>query len=333
MATAQEHAESPRHSSWTFSSGGARILPVLRPVLDALDRAGVRYCHWKSNHNLASALRGETDLDLLVHRGDAARFRSIVERAGFRPTTTSGYPSIANYYGLDEESGKLIDVPLFQRLRDAIRSETPTVRRFLLGRALASRLRPHLRCRAPLALVLRTRHLCKTVWRTLRREGHAATLLSGGAVVGVVGSDASGKSTLVREVSRWLGEFLSVATVHGGKPPPTAVTLAPRALLPLLRRLMPRYRLSRLEADAEEGSTTGLETVRRGRLFMLYALRAVMVGYERKRLLVRAHRKAAAGMLVIADRYPTRQPGVPEGPALHFLVEDVHPLYRWLARM
>src|SRR5207247_1693003 len=116
MATAQEHAESPRHSSWTFSSGGARILPVLRPVLDALDRAGVRYCHWKSNHNLASALRGETDLDLLVHRGDAARFRSIVEHAGFRPTTTSGCPSIANYYDFDAESGKLVDLHVYYRV-------------------------------------------------------------------------------------------------------------------------------------------------------------------------------------------------------------------------
>src|SRR5205823_11720940 len=218
-----------------------------------------------------------------------------------------------------------IDFAFFQQLRDSIRSDTSRVRRFLLGRALASRLRPHLRYRSPLAIVLRTRHLCTRVWLALRRARRTETLLSGGAVVGVVGSDGSGKSTLVREVSRWLGEFLSVATVHGGKPPPTAVTLAPRALLPLLRRLMPRYRLSRLEADAEEGSTTGLETMRRGRLFILYALRAVMVGYERKRLLVRAHRKAAAGMLVIADRYPTRQPGVPEGPALHFLLEDAHP--------
>src|SRR2546427_1734524 len=114
--------------------------------------------------------------------------------------------------------------------------------------------------------------------------------------MGVVGSDASGTSTLLREVSRWLGEFLSVATVHGGKPPPTPATLAPRALLPLLRRLLPRYRLSRLEADAEEGSTTGLETMRRGRLFILYALRAVMAGYERKKPPVRAHPQAAAGM-------------------------------------
>src|SRR5439155_22518519 len=194
-------------------------------------------------------------------------------------------------------------------VRDCMPWASASGPRFLLCSALACRLRPPVRCRGSLALVLRTRHLGKTVWRTLRREGHAATLLSGGAVVGVVGSDASGKSTLVREVSRWLGEFLSVATVHGGKPPPTPVTLAPRALLPLLRRLVPRYRLSRLEADAEEGNAK-LEMMPRGRLVILYALRAVMLGYERKRLLVRAHRKAAGGTLVIADRYPTRQPGV-----------------------
>src|SRR2546427_4382965 len=110
MATAQERAASRPESSWTSSSGRVRMLPVLCPVFDALDGAGVRYCHWKSNRNLASALRGDTDLDLLVHRGDAARFRSIVERAGFRPTRGSGHPSIANYYGLVEESGKLLDL-------------------------------------------------------------------------------------------------------------------------------------------------------------------------------------------------------------------------------
>src|SRR5947199_237663 len=337
MATAQERAASRPESSWTSSSGRVRILPVLRPVFDALDGAGVRYCHWKSNRNLASALRGDTDLDLLVHRGDAACFRSIVERAGFRPARNSGYPSIANYYGLDDASGKLVDLHIyyrtitgatiknyhlpvesmllegarrtehgvyrparsaelvlfvirktldyavlsealrprqwkrnaeelgwlsegvgeeevaallrehlptidfafFQQLRDSIRSDTSRVRRFLLGRALASRLRPHLRYRAPLAMVLRTRHLCTRVWHALRR----------------------------------------------------------------------------------------------GRLPILHALRAVMLGYERKRLLVRAHRRAAGGTIVIADRYPTRQPGVPEGPSLHFLLEDARLLYRWLARV
>src|SRR5438552_18305463 len=65
---------------------------------------------------------------------------------------------------------------------------------------------------------------------------------------------------------------------------------------------------------------------------LVYALRALMVAYDRKKLLTRAHRRAANGTLVRSDRYPTRQPGVPEGAMLHFLRDDPRPLYRWLAR-
>src|SRR5438552_17811840 len=102
MATAQERAASRPESSWTSSSGRVRILPVLRPVFDALDGAGVPYCHWKSNRNLARALRGDTDLDLLVYRGDAARFRSLAARAGFRPPRSRAYPSMASCDVLDD---------------------------------------------------------------------------------------------------------------------------------------------------------------------------------------------------------------------------------------
>ena len=36
---------------------------------------------------------------------------------------------------------------------------------------------------------------------------------------------------------------------------------------------------------------------------------------------------------MLADRYPTRQPGVPEGPVLHSLLESRNPLFNWLARL
>src|SRR5437870_2319159 len=133
-----------------------------------------------------------------------------------------------------------------------------------------------------------------------------------------------------REVSRWLGEVLSGATIHGGKPPPSVPAALPRLLLPLLRRMMPRYRTTRIELRAAEG--TEPEGMRTGPL-LVYALRALMLAYDRKKLLIRAHRRAANGTLVLSDRYPTRQPGVPEGAMLHFLREDPRSLYRWLARM
>src|SRR5881409_2095840 len=421
-------APSPKELS-IASSMEVRVLPVLRKLFESLGRAGVRYCHWKSNWRLPETLRGETDLDLLVHRADMSRFLSVVGALGLKPGTGEDHPSVCHCYGCDDESGRLFDLhvyyriitggtikgyhlpvedmllrgarpteagvyvsepaaelvlfvirksldyavaiealiprewktaadelrwlsqgardedvrrlladylpsvefALFEKLRDAIESGRWGVGRFRLGRALASRLRPYRRFARPSATVARSRRAWRKAWRTLRGGTPTQALLSGGAVIGVVGADGSGKSTVVREVSRWLGDFVSVATIHGGKPPPSVATALPRLLLPLLRRAMPGWRTSRIDVQAAEGNGAGPGATR-GRRRLFYALRALMLAYHRKRLLLGAHRKAMDGTLVIADRHPTRQPGVPEGPSLHFLRDDPNPLYRWLAR-
>src|SRR5438094_9292664 len=171
-----------------------------------------------------------------------------------------------------------VDFALFEKLRDAIESGRWGVGRFRLGRALASRLRPYRRFARPSATVARSRRAWRKAWRTLRGGTPMQALRSGGAVIGVVGSDGSGKSTVVGEVSRWLGEFLSVATIHGGKPPPSVPTALPRLLLPLLRRMMPGYRSTRIELRAAVAPEPA--AMRPGPL-LLFALRAVMLAYER----------------------------------------------------
>ena len=50
------------------------ILTLVYRLVQALDSAGVRYCHWKSNVALARAARGDSDLDLLVDRVGIAAF-------------------------------------------------------------------------------------------------------------------------------------------------------------------------------------------------------------------------------------------------------------------
>src|SRR5438552_5108477 len=408
-------ASSQKESS-IASPMEVRVLPVLRALFESLGRAGVRHCHWKSNWLLPETLRGETDLDLLVHRADTSRFLSLVGALGFKPASGEDHPSVCHCYGCDDESGRLLDlhvyyrvvtggtikgyrlpvedmllggarpteagvyvpapaaelvlfvirksldyaVPsealiprdrtaaadelgwlrqgvddqevrglleeylpsvefaLFRSLTDAIESGRSGVGRFRLCRALASRLRPHRRFARGSASLARGRRAWRKAWRTLRGGTPTQALLSGGAVIGVVGADGSGKSTVVREVSRWLGDFVSVATIHGGKPPPSVATALPRLLLPLLRRPMPGWRTSRLHVQAAGGNGAGPGATR-GRRRLFYALRALMLAHDRKRLLLGAHRKAMNGTLVVADRHPTRQPGVPEGPALHFL--------------
>src|SRR5437879_1088983 len=428
MTTSGVTAGLPERS-WSASPIEARVLPSLRALFDSLRRAGVRYCHWKSNWRLRETLRGETDLDLLIHRGDISQFLSVVGALGYKPGSREDHPSVCHYYGFDQESGKLfdlhvyyriitggtikgyhlpvedmllggarpteagvcvpepaaelvlfvirksldyavasealiprewktaadelrwlmsqgatdqevrrllaeylpsVDFALFRKLRDAIESGRWGGGRFRRGRALASRLGPYRRFARPSATLARSGRAWHKAWRTLRGGTPAQALLSGGAVIGVVGSDGSGKSTVVGEVSRWLGEFLSAGTIHGGNPPPSVSTALPRLLLPLLRRMMPGYRSTRIELRA--AVATEPAAMRTGPLF-LFALRAVMLAYERKKLLIRAHRKAANGTLVLSDRYPTRQPGVPEGAMLHFLREDPRSLYRWLARV
>src|SRR5882724_6052150 len=93
-----------------------RVLPVLRALFESLGRAGVRYCHWKSNWRLPETLRGETDLDLLVHRADTSRFLSLVGALGLKPGSGEDHPSVCHCYGCDDESGRLFDLHVYYRL-------------------------------------------------------------------------------------------------------------------------------------------------------------------------------------------------------------------------
>jgi thymidylate kinase len=423
-------AVEPAKSS-NASPERARSIPAVRLLSQALDAAGIRYCHWKSNRKIDEALRGETDLDLLVARRDAARFQALIASLGYKPGVGQASPSICHYYGLDEVSGILVHLHVYYRIvtggtvlknhrlpledmllgrvqrvdelytpdraaelvcfviRKALEYASPSealflaregdavvtelawlretvadddvsrllrehlpalplavflrcreaiasgsvVRRFLACRRLAAHLRSRARYRRPHAAMIRGRRILARVAFAVMGRHVRDVLLSGGAVIAVVGSDGAGKSTIVRGLGDWLAECLAVRSIHAGKPPPAWLTLAPRLLLPLLRRLTPGYRTTSVEMAGDEKTARGAQALRGRRLFFLYPLRALMLAYERRRLLVRAHRAASRGELVLCDRYPTVQPGVPEGPALAFLAQDPSRLYSWLARV
>ena len=96
--------------------GGLEL--VLR-TCDALRDEAVRCCHFKSTEALDRSANGENDLDLLVHADDTERFLEVLVGLGFREAVVS--PSrriegIRHLYGLDERSGKLVDVHAHDRL-------------------------------------------------------------------------------------------------------------------------------------------------------------------------------------------------------------------------
>ena len=88
-------------------------LVLVRRLVAALDAAGVTYCHWKSNESIARSASGENDLDLLVARAHAGPFTEVLTDLGFRvarPGADRQLPGIIDYYGFDDDAGRIVHV-------------------------------------------------------------------------------------------------------------------------------------------------------------------------------------------------------------------------------
>ena len=81
-------------------------------LVEHLDRADVRYCHWKSNLAIDRSASGENDLDLLIARSDANAFVGVLHELGFVRTTNplTNVPGTASYYRYSEAGRRWINV-------------------------------------------------------------------------------------------------------------------------------------------------------------------------------------------------------------------------------
>ena len=146
-----------------------------------------------------------------------------------------------------------------------------------------------------------------------------------GAVIAFVGSEATGKSTIIAEMERRLHDDHLVWQIHVGKPPATLLTSIPHVLLPTLRAVFPGQRSTRLRADSGASGDHDTRSVP-----LMFAVRSAMLAYERRSVLRRAARRARDGSIVLCDRFPT--PNGPDGPQLQDALVT-GPLARWLQRV
>ncbi len=385
-------------------------LELIRELADRLRKAGVAYCHWKSNQAIDRSLTGDNDLDLLVGRESMARFRTVAAELGLVPARSLHNPTIdgiEDLIGWDQTSSRFIHVqPHFKlvlgddmtksfhlpiedaylrsageddllpmpspemeylvfvvrmvlkhcpiealaarkgRLTRTERAELDHLERSIDPDAVA-RLRADLLpmvpattwdlCRrgiepdAGLAVRARAGRVLPRSLRTLSIRPLAAdTLLkfwrrrayrpggpkrpdSVGLLVGVVGSDGAGKSTVVGRLTSTLGQTFAVERIHLGKPPRG-----------MLRRLAGRL----LRTAASEETRSGLRApawhdhdTHPGLAFVLWHL---LIARDRRRAYVRARRLAGRGYIVVSDRFPleiisnmdgSRTTGLPRGSA------------------
>jgi thymidylate kinase len=85
----------------------------------ALEKSGVRYCHWKSNIRLDRTLVGLEDIDLLVHPSDADKFHGVINACGFKMAISrmgAGHPGVFHALAWDPVNGRLLDLHAYTQL-------------------------------------------------------------------------------------------------------------------------------------------------------------------------------------------------------------------------
>jgi PST family polysaccharide transporter len=278
-------------------------MPVVQPAAEVI---AVVLCAMQQHARLLGAVR------LAGRQGKAqakiAALLQTVRAEDWRPLLARWLPSIPQ--------------PLFAECVAALAQPTSWLRRYRLAR----RLRVHAGGEAPRrSPVQRVR---AAWWRLRHDHGTPRQLPSGGAVIAIIGPDASGKSTLVSAAAQWLGGVFRIETAHLGKPPSAWLTLLPNLLLRLLRVATPSLRVTR----ADVLTATDDKPRRRG---LLYRLRAVILAWDRRALAIRLARRADRGWLVVCDRYPTPTVGAPDSARLLDAADDgcTSRLGAWLARL
>lgn len=209
-----------------------------------------------------------------------------------------------------------LDPALFSACVAALKAPAPLWRRVLLGYRLRAQLYPY------------GRHSILQVWLSgikkfttmlLRRLAGAKLSMvpqAGGAIIAFVGPEATGKSTLLAEMSRWLGEHFTVEQIHAGKPQATFLSAFPNLFLPALRSLLPGARTTQVET---EYSADGQAQQSRTEYPLIFAIRSALLAYDRRSLLTQAFSRAANGAIVLCDRYPSLHSGAPDSPQLAHL--------------
>ena len=267
--------------------------------------------------------------DLVVMRRKSAALRREV-----RWLQEGG--GLADALALLKKHCPVVDAELFLQCVRALEGEAPLIRRMVLARQVRRQLKGYARHGWAGRLLAYARMFwAEGQRRLLGHKQKNKVFESGGALIAFVGAEATGKSTLVAETGHWLGSAFAVRTVHAGKPPATWLTAPLSLLLPLLRPRLSSLRTSRLEGHAAPSNGDAPPDRSKGPAALIYALRAVILAWERRQLLVRAGRAAANGEIVICDRYPSETVGAMDSPRLIARTEEqgAGTIYNRLARL
>jgi len=183
-------------------------------------------------------------------------------------------------------------------------SESSIIKQFLSSMQFKFKLRNYRR-RGWFAyfIFIHTNFLIRLLNKFFLKKGK---LFSPGIVIAVCGLDGSGKSSLVSSLNKNLGKHFSIKRLHLGRPASSKLTF-------LLNPLIKSYSL--VIRIFKKGSKS-LQQHGIKKISIIYAIRSVLLAYDRRLQAIRAHNLSQRGYLVICDRYPGLEVGKMDSPRI-----------------
>ena len=131
-------------------------------------------------------------------------------------------------------------------------------------------------------------------------------LLNPGIVIAICGLDGSGKSSLVSALNNIFSEHFCTKVFHLGRPASSLITFSFNLLIKIERYLKKTKLINKNKRSVNTANNISL----------VYAIRSVMLAYDRKIDAMRAHRYSKDGYVSICDRYPGLGNGKMDSPRI-----------------
>jgi hypothetical protein len=222
-----------------------------------------------------------------------------IRSPGLRDTIRAELDWLLDRVGVDEvraavRDAEVVPIDVVVRFLETYQRAPRAGTTFLL---LRSRLRSSLRGVRRHGWIRTVARRTSTGWRRRRGPPSRMTPTAGGRTIAVVGADGSGKSTVSREIARWLGWKLDVRVHYLGSKSPSRLSRWSYLGFRALRR---SHRGVSARLGTGSPTAVALASVRDVALGIHY----LAVGHDRGRRLLEGRRDARAGRVVIFDRFP-----------------------------
>jgi thymidylate kinase len=149
-------------------------------------------------------------------------------------------------------------------------------------------------------------HYFQEVWRRevltrLFGRPRGMTFPRGGQTITLLGADGAGKTTLVRELDKWLSWRMDIRTYYLGSKQPAPGSTVTYFLFRIFRKL---HNMASHAIGRKNIFVRGLSFIKKVFIYQHY----LFVGYERHRRFTRGKREAKEGAIVLFDRFPFESP-------------------------